>query len=118
MGPIKNLEMVLGLRHWAWALPLPSSWQLADLGDGITFELNNPSVHDCDWPPHSQLNSDSSDESCLVEGEKGILHLFGEELDLQSESRRHRRDSEGYILPLQNYNQEHTFYSDSNLPPV
>lgn len=83
----ENLDVVLGPRRWAWALPLPTTWQLAGEGDGLVFKKSSPDP----WPPTSGLESEpeltgsQSDPS---------LHVLANE-----RRGRFRRGSEGYMIP-------------------
>lgn len=98
LGLWKNLEMVLGRRVWAWALPLPSRWQLAGLGDGLTFETFDGSA-DYEWPSEevpSYSSGSSEDNMPLARGPLRSASHAHSDADLRV---RYRRDSEGYILP-------------------
>lgn len=90
LGWSRNLELVLGKRRWAWPFPLPSSWQLADQGDGLEFDTSDGSP-DYLWPPEDYC----SDTECSSAGEDDVLSLRSD----QYPKYRARRDSEGFIIP-------------------
>ena len=62
MGLFANVCQVLGPRVWAWPLPLPSSYQLAGLGDGLVFMVNDQPMVD---HVHPELTGENSEFSSL-----------------------------------------------------
>jgi hypothetical protein len=102
MGTRKNVKLALGKRVWAWPFPLPSSWQLEGLGDGLGFATFDGRM-DYEWPPEEYC-SDSSCSRSSLDDEPLTLHSDA------SLKVRPRRDSEGYLLPPQL-----PWHSDPNL---
>lgn len=104
VGVRGNLELVLGRRLWAWPLPLPSHWQLAGLGDGITFPINRQlAASEYQWPPcQSCSNSSCSSLSDSAAHKDSLLTepVAGTTAHSDTDVRyRTRRDSDGYVLP-------------------
>lgn len=116
VGIRSNLELVLGKRLWAWPLPLPSSWQLAELGEGITFSINRQlATSEYQWPPCQSCSSSScssfgdsvAQEDPLV-ATTAISPTAHSDTDVRC---RTRRSSNEYILPS-----KLPWHSQSELP--
>lgn len=108
VGIRSNLELVLGRRPWAWPLPLPSTWQLTGLGDGITFLIDrNLAISEYQWPPCQSCTSSSCSslsDSAVREREESDPLVTRATVEATTHSDpdvhyRTRRTSEGYILP-------------------
>lgn len=80
------MSLVFGKRKWAWPVSLPSSYQMAGLGDGLFFEANESFLLCSNF-------KDSHLSSCLQVEYDGSEYKMG-----VSKERNRRRDSEGYIL--------------------